>query len=1055
MKGQENSFQNFLFESIGKNSSRVAIQNGRQYFTYKELDRLSDIIAQDIIKASVPEHSFIGIHCNNKTDTILAILGILKARCVFVPFDTNLPYKRRVAMAKSIKLNYIYTDKGYDEIRGFSSNSNFKIFNSILSNISGQENDYFNPGCKNYFKDDKIYIYFTSGSSGIPKAIVGKNISLWQFINWEIETFSVNKTYKFSQFINVGFDAFLRDIFVPLCSGATICISPDSSIFYDPVSLTNWIEKTGINAIHCVPSFFKQINHSFISQHNYKSLAYVFLSGEKIQPQTLKNWFNKLGERIQLYNFYGTTETTMIKTYYKIKYTDTKKAVVPIGIPIKGARIYIMDENMNPLPKGVIGEIFIRSPYFTHGYYNGSESDKEKFIPNPFTKEPNDIFYKTGDLGRILPDGNIELLGRKDRQVKINGNRVEIEEIELQLLQNELINEVYIDHKVDKNGNDIINCYYVAVKGVSGEQLRTNLQHVIPDYMIPHNFIRLDSFPLTPNGKIDRSALPDPDRFKKVTFVLPRNETEKELVKLWSEILEIEKNKISILADFFDLGGNSLKVNNLILKVHKRLRIKLRLNDIFEYPTIAAISNFIQQSNKVKYNSITLAEKREFYKLSSAQSRIYLAQVKNQKTTSYNNTSIVWLIGSINISLINEIFERLITRHEILRTNFIHKGNTIIQKINAKTNFKVKVYHKSINEIKDFVYRLRRPFNLDKDLLIRVFIIKTEEDKHLFMLDLHHIISDAISQMLIIKEFIAMYSKNELPEINLQYKDYSNWQNRLFDSGLIKTQENYWHDLYKHPVPELKLPVDFERPQIRNYDKGDDFFLEIENDLFQKVKMYNSTHGTTLFMFFLSIYLILISKYTKQNDITIGTPVTGRNHADLNNVMGVFINMLALRNKISNTSSFNDFSIDVKNNTIKAFENQDYQFESLIELLGIKGSLTNNPLFDTEFSMNIKGPEINEFCGIKVLPYEKLKFAKYDLHFMIFENKETLSVRIRYSTELFKKTTIQTMAKHYEEITKQVLSNTNILLNDIKLSHSLSETETKTYEDLYVDDFKL
>ncbi|MCP4153222.1 MAG: amino acid adenylation domain-containing protein, partial [bacterium] len=452
----------------------------------------------------IKKGSFIGIYIDDKIELISAIIGVLKAGCVFVVLDTALPVKRIENMLKLTHTQALLTDHR-NQTTLFASGSTDKkdicslIIDETMYQTYDSEFESAKTGRIEYTPGDKIYVYFTSGSSGIPKAIIGKNKSLLQFIQWEIETFNVDETYRVSQFTAPGFDAFLRDVFVPLCAGGTVCIPESVELIINPVECIRWIDNNRINLIHCVPGVFRVFNSESIVPGNFEALKYVLLSGEAINPNQLNNWYDTFGERIQLVNFYGPSETTMIKTYYFIRKADTRKKRIPIGKPMIGAQVFILDSAMKPCGKRITGEVYIRTPFGTYGYYNDQEANKKRFIPNPITNDATDLFYRTGDLGRLLPDGNVDLLGRIDRQVKIRGIRVELGDIENKLLLFPGIRSVVVIHRERKDDTLYLCAYYEAAEELQANSLINFLAQWLQEALIPSFFIRLEHIPLTPN----------------------------------------------------------------------------------------------------------------------------------------------------------------------------------------------------------------------------------------------------------------------------------------------------------------------------------------------------------------------------------------------------------------------------------------------------------------------------------------------------------------------------------------------------------------------------
>jgi amino acid adenylation domain-containing protein len=603
-----NTIQNQIGKSIESFSSRVAIEYGNKKITYEELGKQSRGIANILTKHRVSKDAHIGVLSFDKYNLILSIIGILKARMVFVPIDPLYPIQRIKGMMEVSDIEILLVD---DSIKTEILNSiadicrNIKIIN-IDNELSKIDLSSIAEVNIEYKPEDKIYIYFTSGSTGKPKAILGKNMGLLHFLMWEIRTFNINQDVRVSQFTSQCHDPFLRDIFIPILVGGTACIPQHKEEILSSVSLTNWVENSKVNLIHCTPSLFRILNGSALSSDNFKQLQYVLLAGERVLPGELANWYRIFGSRIQLVNMYGPSETTLAKVFYLIAQSDVNRNSIPIGKPIDGCEVFIVDKVLKSCSQGEMGEILIHTPYRTLGYYGDVEMTAQKFIPNLFSDDKNDLVYKTGDLGRLLNDGNIEFLGRMDRQIKIRGFRVELQEIENEILKYPGIHECVVDaREMSSNLNDnqkysdmYLAAYYTAVNVLPEAGLREHLERKLPDYMIPAYFVHMDKIPLTPNGKIDYKILPNPKKVAIINYVAPRDYIEKELEKIWCEILGVDK--VGIDRDFLKIGGNSLNVMTLIAKVYRQFDVEIPIREIFYKPTVEGVAGYIKKHSKVQ-----------------------------------------------------------------------------------------------------------------------------------------------------------------------------------------------------------------------------------------------------------------------------------------------------------------------------------------------------------------------------------------------------------------------------------------------------------------------
>lgn len=600
------------FNSFGE--YKIAIEYKGAKISYSELDSRSNIVADYLVSRGINKGSLIGILVNDKVELITLIIGILKAGCVFVPLDSAYPVNRLKRMIISTNICHVFADNNlsYDLLKCLGEeNYNLEvIMNYEQFPVTQNLKQPFSYNIE-YDPEDMIYIYFTSGTSGKPKAIAGRNKGLLHFINWEIETFNVNSNSRVSQLTSQCHDPFLRDIFTALCAGGTVCIPENRQIILMEDKIIDWIEESRVEIIHCTPGIFKVFISNPIKNTRLPELKNILLAGEKVNSHDIAKWYESFGDRIQLVNLYGPTETTLAKLYYLITPADIKRKSIPIGKPVKGAKVIILDKYMKVCNHGEIGEIYIRTPYRSLGYYNDPDLTKSKFIPNPYNNDPDDLIYKTGDQGRLLDDGNIEFVGRNDHQIKIRGFRVEMSEIENELTKHEAVKECVVNFIEESESkmdfDDIKEGYLAAYIVLNGNkcdtQLREYLEHSLPDYMIPSYFVFIDSIPLNPNGKIDHKSLPDPKKCVRREYVQPGNETEKKLAGMWCEILGIKE--VGIDENFMQIGGNSLNIMSLISKVYKEFGVELPIGEVSQNPTIESIGVFIKNSLQNNgYNSI-------------------------------------------------------------------------------------------------------------------------------------------------------------------------------------------------------------------------------------------------------------------------------------------------------------------------------------------------------------------------------------------------------------------------------------------------------------------
>jgi amino acid adenylation domain-containing protein/non-ribosomal peptide synthase protein (TIGR01720 family) len=1063
-------FQDRLLPCLQEYGNSIAIRHESGEITYRELDKKAACFSNWLTAKNIKKETFIGICSEDKIDFIVAMIGIIKAGCVFVPLNPALPLKRIREMIRTTHTGLLFSDTvNKSRLSGDGS-----IDPEGLRIVTIEDSFYDTPGFQpapaqkteiQYHREDRLYVYFTSGTTGTPNAVLGKNKSLLHFVDWEIETFSIEKGCRISQLNSLEFDAFLRDVFVSLIAGGTLCIPGHKEITGNGRHLSDWLEQERIHLIHWGPDLLKLLNREDLNPHRFKYLKYILMAGAPVNTTELRKWYDTFGERIQLVNLYGPTETTMVKSFYFIGKKDAEKGKVSIGKAMKGCRMLILDKQMNLCPEMVVGEIYIRTPYRTFGYYNNPRLTQERFIPNPFSGDENDLFYKTGDLGRVLPDGNIEFVGRIDRQVKIKGVRVEPEEIEHIMLNlpGFDISEAVVTVRQDENGENELCAYYVSGSQLDTKKLQEYLSMVLPGSTVPADFIRLGVVPRLTNGKVDLKTLPLSEvADKKKEPTAPVDQVESELVGIWSEVLEIEKNTIGVEDEFVDIKGHSLKAIMISSKVHKLFNVSIPIQVIFDLSTIRKLAGYIKQSVKKTFSTIEPTPAKEYYAQSPAQKRLYILRRIDENSTGYNVPQIVSLEGDLQIERLEESFNKLIKRHESLRTSFDMIAGQPVQRIHEHVDFKITHYHLDANiaekhplpaasmepgkaaipaaecaAIDEIIAGFIRPFDLEEAPLLRVGLINRGRQKYILMVDMHHIISDMTSRAIFLQDFLSIYSGKELPELRLQYKDYSEWFNSEEQREAIKKQEQYWLAQFREEVPVLELPLDYTRPASMSYE-GSSVEFAVDNAQLDSLQNLAQAENGTLFMIILAILNVLLSKLSGQEDILVGTPVIGRRHADLERIVGIFVNTLVLRNHPKGGKTFREFFKDLKERSLKAFENQDYQFEELVDRVAVNRDGNRNPLFDVIYSYQEVGKEAdalfrdNEY-DLNPAPYNyEDNIAKFDLTLGTAVGEDVF-FSFQYCTKLFKRESVERFVAYFKKILGHVLEQPDTRLAEIEI----------------------
>ena len=698
---------------------------------------------------------------------------------------------------------------------------------------------------------------------------------------------------------------------------------------------------------------------------------------------------------------------------------------------------------------------------------------KETTYPQyPIPPLPHSPIYRTGDLAKWLESGSIQFMGRIDQQVKVKGYRIEPGEIENQLLGQKDIKKARVIVRQD-DGNEKYLCGYIAAeKEINIPILKKELSKHLPDYMVPTYILQVEAIPVTPHGKLDLQALPVPGRQGSVSYAAPRCAVEEKLVDIWTHVLHLQGRSVGIDDDFFELGGHSLKATILTAEIHKVLEVRIPLTEIFRRPTIRELSEYISETRVKEYTGIENSEVREYYPLSSAQKRLYILHQVAPNGIGYNIPIITRLEGEIEPTKLEDCFWKLLCRHESLRTSFVLIDEEPFQEVHAEVDFKIDYYDLATKGTKGtegtedkitltkvfaggpggrffqkeppwppeaLIKNFIRPFDLSRAPLFRVGLIKlsptpaSQEGVSILMVDMHHIVSDGMSIGIFVKEFVELYAGKELPALRLQYKDYSEWQHRQSIENPMEQQEAYWLKEFAGEAAVLELPTDYPRPAVQDFT-GSSITFEIGGKETNALKALTNEQGVTLFMLLLSFYIVCLSSLSGQEDIVVGTPIAGRRHADLEHLMGMFVNTLALRNFPCGQKPFIQFLEEIKENTVKAFENQDYLYEDLVEQVAVKRDMGRNPLFDTMFVLQNFDAFKIEIPGLKVqtIDYET-RISKFDLTLTAVEKEENLLFIFEYCTKLFRQETIRRFIGYFTKIISNVIQSPGLRISEIEI----------------------
>ncbi|WP_010503429.1 non-ribosomal peptide synthetase, partial [Paenibacillus elgii] len=1003
-------------EQVERTPNQVAVVYEESQLTYRELNEKANRLARTLRAEGVQPDQPVGIMVERSLEMIVGIFGILKAGGAYVPIDPEYPGERIGYMLEDSGAKVLLTQRHLQERVSFAG----ELVRLDDEQIYSEDGSNLEPGAE---PNHLAYVIYTSGTTGKPKGVMVEHHGLCNLKLMFEKTLKIGEQDNVVQFASLSFDASCWEIFKALFKGATLYI-PTAETILDYRLFENYMSRHQITAAILPPTYAAYLNRG-----NLPSMKKLITGGSACSVDFVQQW----QDSVLYFNAYGPTEDSIVTTIWSASATATAGKLVPIGRPLPNHRIYIVDANDQLLPVGIAGELCISGIGLARGYLNRPELTAEKFVNNPFAV--GERMYRTGDLARWLPDGNIEYLGRIDDQVKIRGYRIELGEIETQLVKVATVQEAVVMAREDKIGQKVLCAYLVADKELTVGELRSALSKELPGYMVPSYFVQLAQMPLTPNGKIDRKALPAPEGAIQtgVEYVAPRTRVEAQLEQIWKDVLGPQS--ISVKDNFFDIGGHSLRATTLVTKMHKEMGIGMPLREVFQYPTIEQMAEVITGREQNAYASIPIIEESAYYPVSSAQKRLYILSQLEGGELSYNIPGVMTVEGALDRERLEEAFRQLIRRHETLRTGFELVDGEPVQRIHPEVEFAVEYMQvREGGEIREELLRgFVRVFDLRQAPLLRVGLIELKPDRHLLLFDMHHIISDGTSIGILIEEFVQLYEGAELSSLRIQYKDYAAWQQAEVQSERMSRQEAYWLDVFSGEIPVLDLPTDYARPAVRSF-KGSTFEFVIGEQRREGLRQLAAQTGSTLYMVLLAAYTTLLAKYSGQEDVIVGTPIAGRPHADLGSMIGMFVGTLALRNYPSGEKTFDEYVQEVKEHALKAYENQDYPFEELVEKLSVKRDVSRNPLFDTMFVLqNTEQGELNiEGLKFKRYPNEHT-VSKFDLTLNAMEEAEGITCSIEYASSLYKPESVERMAQHFTQLIDVIVNDPQTKLSAIEI----------------------
>jgi len=1032
-----------LFEAqVEKTPDAIAIILDNEQLTYQQLNKRANQLANYLRKQQVGPEVLVGICMERSIEMIVGMLGVLKAGGAYVPMDTNYPKERLLYMMNDSQISVLLTS---ERLVAIFPKTAVKIVCLDKDWETIAQEDQGNL-INNVIPENLAYVIYTSGSTGRPKGTLLDHRGLSNFSKVFCNDLNVGLDSRVLQFSSISFDASVAEIFPALLSGATIVLVKEE-ILLSITGLHELIQKEAVTVANLPPSLL-----AILSAEGLSSFQNVMSVGESCTVDIVNKWSSGRN----FLNGYGPTEATIGAIWGRIRTLNEGTINVPIGRTLGNKQVYILDKYFRPVPIGIPGELHIGGVGLARGYLNRPDLTAEKFIPNLFNSDVGERLYKTGDLARYLPDGTIEFLGRIDYQVKVRGFRVELGEIEAVLNGHPVVQMATVVATEDELEKKRLVAYYTIKNDVeqipSITDLHNYLKGKLPDYMIPSVFMMLDAFPLTQSGKVDRKKLPKPEAGRPELgkeYVAPRTPTEELLASIFSQLLDVDK--IGIYDSFFELGGHSLLATQLLSRIKEFFQIPLELREIFESPTMFDLGRKIDDlrltAKGIPVPPLVPVSREEELPLSFAQQRLWFLDQLEPDSAFYNIPTALRLMGSLNFDALERGVQEIIRRHESLRTTFKSKDGKPYQVIANELELiieKIDLGSLSESERETEILKLARedaqkPFNLSEGPLLRFTLLQVDEEDYVILFTMHHIISDAWSVGVLIREVATLYEAystekpSPLSALPLQYADFAHWQRNWLQGEVLEAQLSYWRNQLTGAPPMLELLTDRPRPAVQSFH-GATVIYQISQAVTMALKDLSQEEEVTLFMTMLAAFQTLLSRYTGQNDISVGTPIANRNQVEIEGIIGFFVNTLVMRTVIPGDSTFRELLSKVRDVALGAYAHQDIPFEMLIEELQPQRDLSHTPLFQVMFVFQNAPVQTFNLTDVTIRPVEaESGTAKFDLSIILNETPEGMAVSFEFNTDLFDESTIERMFHNFEVMLEGIAADPDQLVYNLPI----------------------
>nr|AQM37584.1 nonribosomal peptide synthetase [Myxococcus virescens] len=1025
-----------LLARAAPDATAVVGPDGRS-ITYGELNARAERVARHLRQLGAGREQRVGVCIGRSVEMVVALLGVHKAGAAYLPLDPHYP-PERLAFIVGDAAPVAILHAGTDPI------GETHIPRLDVTRVLGDADAPAVPAWEPARPEDLAYVIYTSGSTGTPKGVLVAHRNLSNLVSWHTEAFGLTAKDRTTQVASVAFDAAVWEIWPTLAAGATLHLAPPE-LPSAPAELAQWLVAQRIS-ITFLPTVVAEAVLA-LPWPSDCALRFVLTGGDRLHATPPP------GLPFRLVNNYGPTETTVVATSGVVE-PDGRQGLPSIGRPVANARVYVLDRQRRPVLPGVIGELYIGGEGVTRGYLNRPELNAERFVPDPFSGVPEARMYASGDFARFLPDGTLAFHGRADRQVQVRGVRVEPGEIEAALASHPGVTAAAVVSEAQRQNGDVrLIAFAASDRGVAPDavELTRHLATKLPAAMLPSRVVVIDRLPLTPHGKVDTAALEAraQETQPKAVSVAPRTPHEEILAGIWSAVLGQER--VGVHDDFFDLGGHSLKATQVIARAREAFGVDLPVRSIFERRTIAQLAEALS-GQSATVDPIPRLEQSEDTPVAPGQESLWFIEALGGDSSAYSVPLVLRLQGALDVDVLARTLQHLVERHEALRSTLHDQGGTPVLRVQPAATSVLASEHVSPAHLDARIAaEMAAPFSLTEGPLFRARHFRLAQDSHVLVLNQHHIIADAWSVGILLRELCIVYAalvsgaEPELPALPVRYADWAAWQRQRLESGRLEPSTAFWRDALKGAPTVLPLPTDRPRPERQRFHGKTHAFV-LEAPLGQRLEAISRSSGASLFMTLLGAFAAYLGRISGTEEVVIGTPVANRDRHEVEGVVGYFLNTLALRVDLAGDPTFSELLLRVRKLALDAYAHQDVPFEKLVAALELPRGLAHNPLFQVMFVLQGQSGGELQLPGLRAeIQALESSTSKFDLTFFVEPRDGALACSIEYDTDLFDADRIERMAAHLGRLLQAIAEEPELHTSELPL---LSNDERRLYADL-------